>query len=492
MPEKQDPMRRKPLSCNKRGMPVGMPHTCNGGNMVHSFHQDGTYMAVDVNSGAVHVLDETAYRVLALLDATGSPADPDALATLRAALPAGAVDVAMAELAQLKADGLLFTDDPYRGMLPNWNKSTVVKALCLHIAHDCNLRCAYCFAGTGEYMGHRSMMSLEVGKKAIDFLIAASGNRKNLEVDFFGGEPLMNFDTVKGIVAYARGREAETGKNFRFTLTTNAVLLDEEKMKWADEVMHNIVLSIDGRPEVNDAMRKRVDGSGSYDRILPNIRRMVALRGEKSYYVRGTFTRANLDFADDVLHLARLGFDQVSVEPVVANKGSGLDIREEDLDRCRAEYERLARLMAERIRNGTSFNFFHFMIDLEGGPCVAKRLRGCGSGTEYMAVTPEGELYPCHQFVGQPEFRLGDVFDGLVETPVRQEFLETTVYTKPACDACWAKFYCAGGCAANAWQFNKDIKKPYTIGCELEKKRVECALWVKAQELEEAGAEEEA
>ena len=449
-------------------------------------------MAVDVNSGAVHVLDETAHRVLALLDDTGTPIDPAALEALRAALPAGAVDEALAELAQLKADGLLFTDDPYRGMLPNWNKSTVVKALCLHIAHDCNLRCAYCFAGTGEYKGHRSMMSPEVGRKAIDFLIDASGNRKNLEVDFFGGEPLMNFDTVKDIVAYARGREAETGKNFRFTLTTNAVLLDEEKMKWADEVMHNIVLSIDGRPEVNDAMRKRVDGSGSYERILPNIRKMVALRGEKSYYVRGTFTRANLDFADDVLHLAHLGFDQVSVEPVVANKDSDLDIREEDLDRCRAEYERLARLYVQERKNGNRFNFFHFMIDLEGGPCVAKRLRGCGSGTEYMAVTPEGDLYPCHQFVGQSEFRLGDVFGGLVETPVRQQFLETTVYTKPDCDACWAKFYCSGGCAANAWQFNRDIKKPYTIGCELEKKRVECALWVKAQELETSGEGEEA
>jgi uncharacterized protein len=327
------------------------------------------------------------------------------------------------------------------------------------------------------------MMSPEVGRKAVDLLISGSGNRKNLEMDFFGGEPLLNFDTVKEIVAYARAREVETGKTFRFTLTTNAVLLDDEKMAWADEVMHNIVLSIDGRPEVNDAMRRRMDGSGSYSRILPNIRKMAALRRGKSYYVRGTFTRANLDFTADVLHLAGLGFDQISVEPVVANKDSGLDIREEDLDRCRQEYERLAIAYVKERRNGNWFNFFHFMIDLEGGPCVAKRLRGCGSGTEYMAVTPGGELYPCHQFVGQPEFLLGNVYDGLVASPAREMFIDATIYSKPDCDACWAKFYCGGGCAANAWQFNKDIRKPYRIGCELEKKRVECALWVKAQEM---------
>ncbi len=451
--------------------------------MVHSFHIEDTFMAVDVNGGAVHVLDETAYGVLQCLDDAGEVRDADRLEALRASSPAGAVDEALSDLDELKRDGLLFSEDPYREMLPLWNKSTVVKALCLHIAHDCNLRCAYCFAGTGEYMGHRSLMSPEVGKKAIDFLIAGSGGRRNLEVDFFGGEPLMNFQTIKDIVAYAREREDAAGKTFRFTLTTNAVLLDEEKMKWADEVMHNIVLSIDGRPEVNDAVRRRVDGSGSYDRILPNIRRMVELRKEKSYYVRGTFTRKNLDFTNDVLHLAREGFDQISVEPVVANKDSGLDIREEDVDRVCSEYERLAKAYVKERKTGKWFNFFHFMIDLEGGPCVAKRLRGCGSGTEYMAVTPEGDLYPCHQFVGQPEFRLGSVFDGLEEESARDMFLDTTVYNKPDCDACWAKFYCSGGCAANAWQFNKDLKKPYAIGCELEKKRIECALWVKAQEM---------
>ncbi len=456
--------------------------------MVHSFQIDGTFMVIDVNSGAVHVLDETAYKVLQCMDDAGEISDSAGLEVLRGCLPAGAVDEALAELSELRGQDLLFTEDPYREMLPFWNKSTVVKALCLHIAHDCNLRCAYCFAGTGEYKGARSMMTPEVGRKAIDFLIEQSGNRRNLEVDFFGGEPLMNFQTVKDIVAYAREREAASGKNFRFTLTTNAVLLDDDKMKWADETMHNIVLSIDGRPEVNDAVRKRVDGSGSYDRILPNIRKMAELRKDKSYYVRGTFTRKNMDFTDDVLHLAREGFDQISVEPVVANKDSGLDIREEDLDRVRSEYERLAKAYVAERKNGKWFNFFHFMIDLEGGPCVAKRLRGCGSGTEYMAVTPEGDLYPCHQFVGQPDFMLGSVFDGLKAESARDLFVDTTVYNKPDCDVCWAKFYCSGGCAANAWQFNKDIRKPYAIGCELEKKRVECALWVKAQEMGEEEA----
>ena len=451
--------------------------------MVHSFHLDGTYMALDVNSGSVHVLDETAFRVLRCLDGSGEISDFSGLDAIRADTADGVADESLSELQELKSANLLFTEDPYREMLPMWNKSTVVKALCLHIAHDCNLRCSYCFAGTGEYKGARAMMTPEVGRKAVDFLIAGSGNRKNLEIDFFGGEPLMNFNTVKEIVAHARRREDETGKQFRFTLTTNAVLLDDEKMAWANEVMHNIVLSIDGRPEVNDAMRRRTDGAGSYSRILPNIRKMVALRKGKSYYVRGTFTRANLDFTDDVLHLAGLGFDQISVEPVVANKDSGLDIREEDLDQCRREYERLAKSYVMERRNGNRFNFFHFMIDLEGGPCVAKRLRGCGSGTEYMAVTPEGELYPCHQFVGQPEFLLGNVYDGLLHSTARDMFIDTTVYSKPDCEACWAKFYCSGGCAANAWQFNKDLKKPYRIGCELEKKRVECALWVKAQEM---------
>jgi len=448
--------------------------------MIHAFKIHGTNMVLDVMSGAVHELDDVAYDVLFCYENDGI-LNRDKLKNL-SRYSDSEINEAIEEIEYLKQNNMLFTEDPYSQMLPQWTKKTVVKALCLHVAHDCNLRCSYCFAGTGEYLGHRSLMSLEVGKKAIDFLIENSGNRKNLEVDFFGGEPLMNFDVVKGVVEYAREREKETGKNFRFTITTNAMILEEDKRKYINENMHNIVLSLDGRKEVNDEVRKRVDGTGSYDRILPLIKKMVDERGDGQYYIRGTFTRKNLDFSRDVLHMADLGFEQVSVEPVVANRDSGLDIREEDLDKVCREYEHLAREYVERRKNGKWFNFFHFMIDLEGGPCIAKRLRGCGSGTEYLAVTPEGELYPCHQFVGHKEFLLGNVFDGLNQNPVRETFRETNVYTKPRCGSCWAKFYCSGGCAANAWQFNKDLTIPYEIGCELEKKRVECALWIKAKE----------
>lgn len=448
--------------------------------MIHAFKIHGENIVLDVMSGAVHLLDDIACDVLGCYDSDGT-LNPNKLRELTK-YDETQINEAIVDIEYLIDNKLLFAEDPYTEMLPVWTKQTVVKALCLHIAHDCNLRCSYCFAGTGEYMGHRSLMSLEVGKKAVDFLIENSGNRRNLEVDFFGGEPLMNFDVVKGIVEYAREKEKESNKNFRFTITTNGILLDEEKRAYINENMHNVVLSLDGRKEINDEVRKRIDGKGSYDRILPLIKKMVDERGEKDYYVRGTFTRKNLDFGADVLHLADLGFDQISVEPVVAAKDSGLDIRNEDLKAVCDEYERLAKEYVDRRKNGQWFNFFHFMIDLEGGPCIAKRLRGCGSGTEYLAVTPEGELYPCHQFVGHKEFNLGNVFDGLNGNPIREIFSDTNVYTKPQCNSCWAKFYCSGGCAANAWQFNKDLTIPYEIGCELEKKRVECALWIKAKE----------
>jgi Radical SAM superfamily. len=449
--------------------------------MIHAFSMHGQNLVLDVNSGAVHVFDDVAFRVLKCFGQDGRP-DNEKLAELGKNLTQEEIQEAVGEIQSLIDSGLLFSGDPYEEYLPKWSKKTVIKALCLHIAHDCNLRCRYCFAGGGEYLGKRSLMSLEVGKKAIDFLIENSGNRRNLEVDFFGGEPLMNFDVVKGIVEYARSREQETGKNFRFTITTNVLLLDKEKRDYINKNMQNVVLSIDGRKEVNDAMRKRIDGTGSYDRILPLAKAMVEERGHKDYYVRGTFTRNNLDFSKDVLHLADEGFEQISIEPVVASADSGLDIREEDVPRVCEEYERLAKIYVERRAGGKWFNFFHFMIDLEGGPCIAKRLRGCGSGTEYLAVTPEGDLYPCHQFVGRPEFLLGSVFEGLNGNPVREEFKSSNVYEKPECRSCWAKFYCSGGCAANAWKFNRDIRKPYRVGCELEKKRIECALWIKAQE----------
>ncbi len=449
--------------------------------MIHAFEMHGKNIVLDVMSGAVHELDPIAYEVLSCYTQEGI-LDEDKLEKLTQ-YNRDNINEAIEDIEYLKKNDLLFTEDPYAEYIPKWTKQTVVKALCLHIAHDCNLRCSYCFAGTGEYMGHRSLMSLEVGKKAIDFLLDNSGNRKNLEVDFFGGEPLMNFEVVKGIVEYARTREKQTNKNFRFTMTTNVMLLDEEKRDYINKNMHNVVLSLDGRKEVNDAVRKRVDGSGSYDRILPRAQKMVEERGEDQYYIRGTFTRKNLDFGKDVMHLADLGFEQISIEPVVAAKDSGLDIRKEDLQEVYKEYEKLAYEYVDRRKNGKWFNFFHFMIDLEGGPCIAKRMRGCGSGTEYLAVTPEGELYPCHQFVGHEEFSLGNVFDGINDNPIRKQFQDTNVYTKPECNACWAKFYCSGGCAANAWQFNSDITVPYDIGCELEKKRVECALWIKSQEI---------
>lgn len=452
--------------------------------MVHTFCIDSTYLAVDVNSGAVHVLDELAYKTLRCLDEAGENIDEPALLDLKLSFGQTEVDEALLEIKQLKSSGLLFSVDNYANRQDEWNGATVVKALCLHISHECNLRCRYCFADKDEYLGNRTLMSEAVGIKSLDFLVANSGNRKNLEIDFFGGEPLMNLEVVKKIVAYGRSIEQQSAKKFRFTLTTNGMLLDDDNMNWANSEMDNIVLSIDGRPEVNDRMRRRMDGSGSYNRILPRIQEMVKKRGGKSCYVRGTFTRENLDFSKDVLHLAELGFDRISVEPVVASADSGLDIRQEDLAQISLEYELLAKAYLKAKRDGRAFTFFHFMLDLEGGPCVAKRLRGCGAGTEYAAVTPEGELYPCHQFVGNKEFCLGNVESGFVRNPFQELFAEATVYSKPDCNACWSKFYCSGGCAANAWKFNADIKKPYAIGCELEKKRVECALWLKAMEME--------
>lgn len=452
--------------------------------MIHAFKMHGTNMVLDINSGSVHVFDDISYDVLSCYGDDGT-LDAVRLKDLEAKYSRKDIEEACEEIEALRKNNLLFTSDPYAEMVSEWTGKTVTKALCLHIAHDCNLRCSYCFAGTGEYMGRRSLMSPEVGKRAIDFLIENSGNRKNLEVDFFGGEPLMNFEAVKEIVRYAKTREKEASKNFRFTITTNGLLLDEEKRAFINEHMHNVVISLDGRKEINDSVRKRVDGTGSYDRVLPLALKLAQERRDKEYYVRGTFTRQNLDFSNDVLHLADLGFDQISIEPVVAAENSGIDIRREDLETVFQEYEKLAKIYVERRKSGKWFNFFHFMIDLEGGPCIAKRLRGCGSGTEYLAVTPEGDLYPCHQFVGQKEFLLGNVFEGFNNNPVVREFRKTNVYTKPQCNSCWAKFYCSGGCAANAYQFNKSIKIPYDIGCELEKKRVECALWIKYKELEE-------
>ncbi len=447
--------------------------------MIHKYKMYDTNIVLDVNSGAVHVFDAAAYEVV---DMYGTETKEQIIEALRTKFSPQDISDAYDEVSNLKSQGLLFSEDSYSDALAKWERKPVVKALCLHICHDCNLRCKYCFASTGSFGGQRTMMDAETGKRAIDFLIEKSAGRRNLEVDFFGGEPLMNFGVVKEIVEYARIREKEAGKNFRFTLTTNALLLNEDNKAFINENMHNVVLSIDGRSETNDRMRPRMDGSGTYSSILPKIMDMAQSRNQDNYYVRGTFTRENLDFSEDVLHLADQGFKQVSVEPVVAARDSGYDIREQDLDKLFSEYEKLAQEYVKRDREGKGFNFFHFMIDLQQGPCVIKRLGGCGSGHEYLAVTPEGDLYPCHQFVGDEKFRMGNLYGGDFDTSFQKDFQKSNVYTKEDCSQCWAKFYCSGGCAANAYQFNNDINIPYKIGCELEKKRVECAIWIKTQE----------
>ena len=388
---------------------------------------------------------------------------------------------------ELTEQGRLFTKDIYENLIGIVKqRKTVVKALCLHIAHDCNLACQYCFAEEGEYHGRRALMSFETGKKALDFLIANSGNRRNLEVDFFGGEPLMNWQVVKDLVAYGREQEKIHNKNFRFTLTTNGVLLNDEIMEFANKEMGNVVLSIDGRKEVHDHMRPFRKGAGSYDLIVPKFQKFAESRNQDKYYVRGTFTHNNLDFSNDVLHLADLGFKQISVEPVVAQPTEDYAIREEDIPQLYEEYDKLAAEMVKRHKNGNDFNFFHFMIDLEGGPCVAKRLSGCGSGTEYLAVTPWGDFYPCHQFVGLEEFKMGNLDEGTFNLDLKAEFAAAHVYTKPECRQCWAKFYCSGGCQANAHAFNGDISKPYEMECKLEQKRLECAMAIQAIERENA------
>lgn len=377
--------------------------------------------------------------------------------------------------------GQLFTIDTFEHYIGEVKqRKTVVKALCLHIAHDCNLACRYCFAEEGEYHGRRALMSYEVGKKALDFLIANSGSRRNLEVDFFGGEPLMNWEVVKQLVAYGREQEQKFEKHFRFTLTTNGVLLNDEIQEFVNREMDNVVLSLDGRKEVNDKMRPFRNGKGSYELIVPKFQKLAESRNQDKYYIRGTFTRNNLDFSKDILHFAELGFKQISIEPVVGEETDEYAIREEDFPQIFAEYDALAQTMIKREKEGNGFHFFHFMIDLEGGPCVAKRLSGCGSGTEYLAVTPWGDFYPCHQFVGEEEFLMGNVEDGIVKPEIADAFRGCSVYTKEKCKNCFAKFYCSGGCMANSHKFQGSLYDAYDIGCEMQRKRVECAIMIKA------------
>ena len=459
--------------------------------MIHQYKNNGYNIVMDIASGAVHLVDDVVYDAIALLEPeAGELEQPQLLPEsgcqmvrreLSGRYPEQEIHEALLEIQALVDAEELFTKDTYEEYVLDFKKrKTVVKALCLHIAHDCNLGCKYCFAEEGEYHGRRALMSFEVGKKALDFLIANSGNRRNLEVDFFGGEPLMNWEVVKQLVEYGRSQEKIHDKHFRFTLTTNGVLLNDEVMEFCNREMGNVVLSLDGRKEVNDRMRPFRKGAGSYDLIVPKFQKFADSRNQTNYYVRGTFTRNNLDFSRDVLHFADLGFKQMSIEPVVASPDEPYAIREEDLPQILEEYDKLAVEYVKRQKEGRGFNFFHFMIDLNQGPCVAKRLSGCGSGTEYLAVTPWGDFYPCHQFVGQEEFLLGNVDEGIKNTRVRDEFKLCNVYAKEKCRDCFARFYCSGGCAANSYNFHGSITDAYDIGCEMEKKRVECSIMIKA------------
>ena len=472
--------------------------------MIHQYKNNGFNIVLDVNSGSIHVVDEIVFDMIALIDgdkldssfrkvineddirASSYDEVRDFLDPLKLKYSEDEIREAYDEIADLIKEDMLFSDDVYKDFVLDFKKrKTVVKALCLHIAHDCNLACRYCFAKEGEYnQSKRELMSYEVGKRALDFLVENSGSRHNLEVDFFGGEPLMNFEVIRDLVKYGRSIEEEKNKKFRFTLTTNGVLLNDEILEFANKEMSNLVLSIDGRKEVHDKMRPFRGGQGSYDKIVDKFKHAADSRDQMNYYVRGTFTRNNLDFSEDVKHLADLGFEQISVEPVVAESTEEYAIREEDIPFILDQYDKLALDLLERKKKGKPVNFFHFMIDLTGGPCVAKRLSGCGSGTEYLSVTPTGELYPCHQFVGKDEFRMGDVYTGITNSEVQDEFKLCNVYAKEKCRDCFARFYCSGGCAANSYNFSGDINGAYDIGCELQKKRVEVAIMMKAAEAE--------
>ena len=453
--------------------------------MIHLYKSNGFNMVLDVNSGSVHVVDDCVYDVLSCMN-EGKNAEETAEA-LSSKYAEQDITEAREEIQELADNGMLFTKDIYENAIDQFsNRPTVVKALCLHIAHDCNLACRYCFAEEGEYHGRRALMSLEVGKKALDFLIANSGSRRNLEVDFFGGEPLMNFEVVKQVVAYARSKEQEYGKHFRFTITTNGMLLNDSNIDFINKEMSNVVLSIDGRKAVNDRMRKRVDGKGSYDIILPKYQRLVAQRGDKEYYVRGTYTKYNLDFSNDVFDLLEHGFDQISVEPVMADENDPYAITEADLPAIFKEYEVLMNKILDYEKTGKKFNFFHFMLDLDQGPCAIKRLRGCGCGNEYVAITPDGDIYPCHQFVGMEEWKMGNLEEGTFDQAKKADFAKAHIYTKPDCRECWARFYCSGGCNANNYQYAGDIRKAHKLSCEIEKKRLECAIVMKAIRMEQA------
>ena len=459
--------------------------------MIHKYKLGDYNIVLDVNSGGVHVVDELTYDMLDNVAPPFAPECPEEVVTkLSRFYDPEEIRSCYAEILEAYQEGILFSPDDYE-KYANFAVASPIKAMCLNIAHDCNLRCKYCFASTGDFGEGRKLMSYETGKKAVDFLLQNSGDRVNLEMDFFGGEPLMNFETVKKIVEYARSQEPVYHKKFRFTITTNGMLLTDDKIDFINREMSNVVLSIDGRKEVNDRMRPRVDGKGSYDKIIPMYKKLVGQRGEKEYYVRGTYTKYNLDFSDDVFALLDAGFDQISVEPVIADAEEPYAITEADLPRIFEEYERLMQKILDYEATGKKFNFFHFMLDLDQGPCAIKRLRGCGCGNEYVAITPDGDIYPCHQFVGEADYKMGNVDDGTFNREMKSDFAKTHIYSKPDCRNCWARFYCSGGCNANNYQFSGDVHKAHKLSCEIEKKRLECAIVLKAIRMDREAAKQE-
>ena len=451
--------------------------------MIHQYQLGGYNIVLDICSGSVHVVDEVAYDIIAMFENNSKEKIIEEISkkySEREDITSADIEECFSQVVSLKESGKLFAPDTFEPVAGHLKAKTsgVIKALCIHIAHTCNLNCSYCFASQGKYHGDRAMMSLEVGKRALDFLVENSGSRHNLEVDFFGGEPLMNFDVVKQMVEYARSIEKEHNKNFRFTLTTNGMLIDDDVIDFANREMSNVVLSLDGRKEIHDRYRVDYTGKGSWETIVPKFQKLVESRGGKNYYMRGTFTHANPDFLNDIRQMLDLGFTELSMEPVVCADGDPSALTQEDLPIVLEQYEKLAELMRKRDKEGKPFTFYHYMIDLTGGPCIYKRISGCGSGTEYMAVTPWGDLYPCHQFVGEEKFRLGDIWQGVTNHETVEEFASCNVYARPECHDCWAKLYCSGGCAANAYHSTGSIKGVYKYGCELFKKRMECAIAV--------------
>lgn len=448
--------------------------------MIHQYKFGGYNIVLDICSGSVHAVDDIAYDIIADYQSTDRQTLIEKTASKYPAEPLSDIEECYDQITELKNAGKLFCEDTFKPMAGALKAKTsgVIKALCLHIAHTCNLNCSYCFASQGKYHGERALMSYEVGKRALDFLVENSGSRHNLEVDFFGGEPLMNFDVVKKLVEYARSIEKEKNKHFRFTLTTNGVLVDDDVIEFANKEMSNVVLSLDGRKEVHDRYRVDYAGNGSWEKIVPKFQKFVKERGDKDYYMRGTFTHANPDFLEDIKTMLDLGFTQLSMEPVVAAADDPSALTEEDKPIVEKQYEELAKLMLKRDKEGRPFTFYHYMIDLKGGPCIYKRISGCGSGTEYMAVTPWGDLYPCHQFVGDEKFKLGDIYNGVTNKSMQNEFASCNVYARPDCADCWAKFYCSGGCAANAYHATGSVTGVYKYGCDFFRKRMECAIAV--------------